>query len=128
MMVGKALATWIVMLLLAVTFGAAREALLSPSLGSHRAHQIESLLVCLAFALLSWLFVRWARPTSGQALGIGVLWLVLTLSFEFGFFHLVRGVPLATLLADFNVFAGRLWPLVLLTVLVAPWLQARAGR
>jgi hypothetical protein len=117
MMVGKALATWIVMLLLAVTFGAAREALLSPSLGSHRAHQIESLLVCLAFALLSWLFVRWARPTSGQALGIGVLWLVLTLSFEFGFFHLVRGV-----------FAGRLWPLVLLTVLVAPWLQARAGR
>ena len=127
-MIVKALGTWLVMLVLAVTLGAAREALLTPSLGSHRAHQVGSLVVCLLFAVLSWLFVRWAGPTPGQALGIGALWLGMTLAFEFGFFHLVRGVPLATLLADYNVFAGRLWPLVLLTVLVAPWLLARAGR
>jgi hypothetical protein len=126
-MIGKALATWVAMLAVAVGLGALRDALLTPRLGAHRAHQLGSLAVCAVFAMVSRLFVAWAGPTRGQALAVGAAWLVLVLAFEFCFFHLVRGVPLTKLLADYNVFAGRLWPLVLLTVLLAPWLFA-AGR
>jgi len=127
-MIGKALAAWASMLVVAVAFGALRDALLAPRVGAHRAHQLGSLAVCAAFVLVIWSFVRWAGPTPGQGLAVGAAWLVLTLAFEFGFFHLVRGVPLETLLADYNLLAGRLWPLVLVTVLLAPWLLAAAER
>ena len=36
------------------------------------------------------------------------------------FFHFAMGVPWETLLADYNIFAGRLWLVVLLTTLCGP--------
>ena len=59
-----------------------------------------------------------ALPT--VLLGIGVLWTAMTVAFEFGFFHLVMGVAVEDLLADYNVLRGRLWVLVLATVLLGP--------
>ena len=35
--------------------------------------------------------------------------------------------PWSELLADYNIFAGRLWPLVLATELAAPWIFAKEG-
>jgi hypothetical protein len=51
---------------------------------------------------------------------VGLLWLVLTVAFEFGFFHYVVGKPWDVLLADYNILRGRLWVLVLATVLLGP--------
>ncbi len=51
---------------------------------------------------------------------IGILWTVMTVCFEFGFFHFVAAVPWEKLLADYNILAGRLWLLVLLTTLFGP--------
>ena len=51
---------------------------------------------------------------------IGALWLTLTVVFEFGFGHYVIGHPWKYLLADYNIFKGRLWSLVLLVTFVSP--------
>ena len=51
---------------------------------------------------------------------IGVLWPIMTVAFEFGFFHFVMGKPWEALLADYNVLRGRIWVLVLATVLLGP--------
>jgi hypothetical protein len=51
---------------------------------------------------------------------VGLLWLVLTVAFEFDFFHSVGGKPWDVLLADYNILRGRLWILVLATVLLGP--------
>jgi len=60
------------------------------------------------------------------------MWTAMTVCFEFGFFHFVAGVPWEKLLADYNLFAGRLWVLVLLTTLGGPAMigviQERVGR
>ena len=49
---------------------------------------------------------------------IGVIWLIMTVAFEFGFLHFVMGEPWEVLLADYNVLRGRILVLVLVTVLL----------
>lgn len=65
------------------------------------------------------------RPTTGEALAIGLLWVVLTLLFEFGVFRFALGLPWERLLADYDLAEGRLWPLVLVTELVVPYVVVR---
>ena len=56
---------------------------------------------------------------------LGVAWTVLTVAFEFLFGHFVMGHPWSRLLHDYNLLAGRVWLLVLLTTLLAPVLLGR---
>ena len=66
------------------------------------------------------------RLTSArQAWYIGLFWLALTVAFEFLFFHYVGGHSWAELLANYDIASGRLWPLILLWVTVAPYLFYR---
>jgi len=47
---------------------------------------------------------------------------------QFGFGHFVAHKPWRELLADYNIAAGRIWALVLLTTLLAPLIVARVRR
>lgn len=121
----KAIALWISFLVLAIALAGVRETALAPALGDFRAHQAETLAFCAAIAIVTFFGVRWMRVTRAQGIRVGLLWLVMTLLFEFGVFGVVLRHPWSELLADYNVFEGRLWPLVLVTELVAPWTFAR---
>jgi hypothetical protein len=48
-----------------------------------------------------------------DALLCGAVWIVMTVIFEFGL-GFVSGKPVDLILAEYNIFKGRLWPLVLL--------------
>jgi hypothetical protein len=115
-------AVWLVFAVIAFAVGAIREVLLVPRIGEPTAHVVGTLIAVGLMALAIVAFVRRvARSCSTLDLvGIGVLWTAMTVAFEFGFFHLVMGVPLDELLADYNVLRGRLWVLVLATVLLGP--------
>ncbi len=63
-----------------------------------------------------------------EALRLGLTWFILTVAFEFLFEHFVMGHPWATLLSDYNLFAGRLWVLVLLWIATAPAIFYRVQR
>ena len=77
--------------------------------------------------MLAWFLVPWIGPTTpDQALAAGGGWLGLTLLFEFGFGHFVSHEPWAELLADYNIFRGRIWILVLATTFLSPWLVGTA--
>jgi hypothetical protein len=56
---------------------------------------------------------------------LGIFWTVLTLAFETLFGHYVLGVSWELLLAEYNIFQGRLWPLVLLVTWFGPLLAAK---
>ena len=63
------------------------------------------------------LTIDWIHPTvAGEALGIGALWLVLTLAFEFLVGHYLFHKPWAVLLEGYDVSRGRIWPAVLVVV------------
>jgi hypothetical protein len=91
-----------------------------------RAHQLSTLTGILLFGLFTWLLNRrWPIASAGQAVTIGLLWLALTVAFEFLFGHYVIGHPWSRLLHDYNLGAGRVWALVLLWVAVAPYVVFR---
>lgn len=119
---------WLLFLLIAVASGALRETLLTPLLGEHSAQQVGTLFVCGLIGAIGWRFARQLRPSSGQALAIGLGWLAMTLLFEFGVFNFILGHPLSEMLAEYDLAAGRLWPLVLLSEVITPWLAARKWR
>ena len=107
-------------LLIAVVNGALREALIKKYTGELRAHQLSTVLLLLFFAFYIGFVLKLFPPTSqAGALFIGLLWLVLTLVFEFGFGRW-RGKSWKVLLADYNLAKGRLWVLIPLWVAVAP--------
>lgn len=69
---------------------------------------------------------RW-KLTATDAHRIGVVWLALTLAFEFSFGRFVDHKTWSELFHDYNLLRGRTWPLVL-AFLTAPPLLARTLR
>lgn len=120
---------WIPMLVIAFINGAVREAWLRKHFDEHQSHQVSTVLLVLLFALYIGFVIRtWPPASAGRALAIGLMWLGLTLAFEFLFGHYVSGLSWSALLRDYDLFSGRLWALVPLWVLVAPWVFYRLRR
>ena len=131
-MIARAAAVWLLLLVVAVGAGALRAALLEPKLGELRAHQAGSVLVAVLFAATIYLITPWIDPELDRRrlLGVGVAWLVATVAFEFLFGRFVAGHSWRRLVADYDLLAGRLWPLVLAVVTAMPLLTGylRSGR
>jgi hypothetical protein len=121
-MILRAVAVWFVMLVIAVLSGAARQSLLVPRVGSHAAHVIATLLVCAIIAALIAATVRWIEPSleTRRLVLLGTFWTAATIAFEFSFGRLAGGLTWSQMLADYDVTAGRIWPLVPVTLLLAP--------
>jgi hypothetical protein len=84
------------------------------------------LLVCVGIFLLVCLYVRRLQDTSPHALlKLGLYWTVLTVAFECLFGRYVVGLSWELILADYNVFQGRLWPLVLVVTFFGPLLAGK---
>ncbi len=114
------------MLLLAIANGAVREAWLAPWFGALAAHWLSTLLLCALFAALIYWRLSWLDLASERAaLCLGASWMAATVAFEFLGGHYLFGNPWEKLLSDYNVFKGRVWPVVLLTLLLAPWASWR---
>lgn len=119
---GAAIGVWFVFLVVAFALGTLRELAVRPLVGEHPAHVVGTLAVVAAFLGIMVIFVWRGRDrcSTGDFWLIGLLWLAMTASFEFLFFHFVGGKSWEDLLADYNVAEGRIWVLVLLTTLLGP--------
>ena len=120
-MLARASAVWFAIMLLAILNGAARDVLLVPRLGDVIARAVSCVTLACVILLVAWLSLRWIEPLSiANAWTIGVMWLAMTLAFEFLAGHYLFHTPWTTLLADYNLLAGRLWMIVLLATVTAP--------
>jgi hypothetical protein len=117
----KYLWTWFPGVLIAIGNGSIRQFWYRQFLGELPAHELSVASFTLLFGIYVWFVVQWLKLSSaGEALRLGVFWLVVTVVFEFVFGHFVMGHPWERLLHDYNVVEGRLWVLVLLWVTAAP--------
>ena len=122
----KALALWFAILALAMANGIAREKALVPAFGPFAALIASGIVLSSCIFLVAAFAAPWiGRMAAAQWLGVGALWLVMTLAFEFGFGRLVQHKGWAELLAAYTFKGGNLWPLVLVVVLISPWLAAK---
>ncbi len=120
-LLGRAALIWLAILVLANLNGAVREFLLRPRLGVGAARVTSTLLLVGVVALTTWLTIRWIGPArTREGIAIGVLWVALTLAFELLVGHYVFHETWDDLFADYDVTAGRIWPLVLFVTFASP--------
>ncbi|MDF1592405.1 MAG: hypothetical protein P1P89_12890 [Desulfobacterales bacterium] len=119
-------AGWLGMVFLAVLNGAIREKVYGPFMHELSAHQVSTVTGIILFGAYIWIFTGVFRiESSGQAVSIGCMWMIMTLLFEFGFGHYVMGHPWGRLIRDYNLIKGRVWPLVLIWTAIAPYVFYR---
>jgi hypothetical protein len=124
-MLFRAVVVWFGILILASLNGALRDLIVAPRIGDTIARAISTVILCGLILLVTWYTIRWVGPQSPkQALGVGALWLVLTLCFEFGAGR-YAGKPWSVILADYNIMRGRIWLLVLIVTFLAPYCVSR---
>lgn len=126
MWVLKACAVWLLILVCAVVNGGLREGWLVPQLGSVAAFITSGLILSICILAAALLLVTWVGALSaGAYVLVGLLWLGLTLAFEFGFGRFVQHKTWPQLLGAYTFEGGNLWPLVLVVTFFAPLLAAR---
>jgi hypothetical protein len=119
-------AAWLLILALAMLNGVFREAVLLPALGKPIALILSGLLLSLAILAVAVALARWlALDEPRRCFSVGLLWLCLTLVFEFGFGGMVQGRSWAEMLEAYTFKDGNLWPLVILATMFAPLVAAR---
>lgn len=119
---------WIILLVVAIINGAIREMVYKNHFGELRAHQISTLTGIILFGVIIWEMSRvWPLPSAKQAWAVGLIWLMLTVAFEFLFGHFVMGHPWSKLFYDYDILAGRVWLLVLIWTTVAPFVFYKTG-
>ena len=127
----KPVLAWLVILGLAIANGILREEVLIPSLGRTSGLILSGVLLCMLVALVAYGLVRLGPGlTVREGARIGVLWLGLTLAFEFAFGRYVQHKSWGELLDAYAFKDGNVWPVVLAVTLLAPpaaaHLQARS--
>jgi hypothetical protein len=122
----KALAVWVLFVVLAILNGTLREKLLVPLLGKQLAQPLSGILLSgVIFVVTILVFPLLGLTDSSQCFLVGGLWLLLTVAFEFLFGHFVAGESWTKLLEAYNIFSGNLWILVLITTALAPYLAGK---
>lgn len=115
---------WFPLVFIAIINGAIRDLLYKDRLGELAAHQVSTATGILLFGIYIWaLGLKWKLKSARQAVAVGLIWLGLTVAFEFLFFHYAMGHPWSVLLEAYNILEGKVWVLVLVFVAIAPWLS-----
>lgn len=125
----RALAVWVIIILAEIAQGAVRGVLLAPSIGDFRARQIAVLTGSAMMMVIAIVFGRWMRARRVyQLMGVGLLWLVLMVGFEIGCGRFVMGYSWERIGSDYNLLHGGLLPMGMLVLTVAPLVAAKVRR
>lgn len=117
---------WLGLMPLMILNGILRQSVYGPHVGELAGHQISTATgIALLLAYLWLVFPRLRLRSARDAWRLGLLWLVLTLVFEFLFGRFVVGHPWTRLLQDYDLLAGRVWFLFLVAVVLGPMLIYR---
>lgn len=117
----RILLLWAAIIPLAVANGMLRDAVLVRQFGQCRARTVSGLT--LSAIILAWtiLTIPWIPlPGPMPYVGVGLLWLALTVAFEFLFGRLVAKKSWQELLRAYRFEGGDIWPVVLIVVAVSP--------
>ncbi len=122
----RGVAVWLVIILVEVLHGIARTLFLAPVLGDFRARQVAVFTGSFLILCVATLFIRWVRPAHiGEAISVGIVWLVLTVAFEVGFGLYVVHATWSRIASDYNLLQGGLLPIGLLVLTAAPLIAAK---
>jgi len=119
-LLGIAVRVWLMEVLLsAFNFFVLMNLINEPQWGPLIAHQIGMSTRIIYLFIFAYLLLCYVKVYETKDLiHVGILWLGLTLIFEWGG-SLAVGRPVEEILIGWNIFAGYMWPYVLLTYFLA---------
>lgn len=124
----RAFLVWLFIIAAETVHGVLRRLLLVPLVGDLPARQIGVLIGVLLILAVAYHCVGWIAAWSKiQLLGVGVLWVVLTVLFEIGLGRFVLGLPWERLTED-DPTRGGFMGLGLAFMAFSPLLAARLRR
>ena len=113
---------WFGLPILGIINGVIRNFFYKDALGELLAHQVSTVCLLALIGIYTWLFNSlWRLQSARQALIVGLIWVTLTVAFEFLFGHFVTKHPWTVLLHDYNILEGRIWLLVPVWTALAPF-------
>lgn len=126
----SALGIWFVFLVVAIINAWVRERFFFKKLGDLRSHQLSSILFIIAIFLITFFWLKFTdfSMNVNESLIIGLIWFLFTIGFEFFAGRYLFGNSWKKLLNDYNLLKGRLWVLVLLSLLFASYLLIRTNQ
>ena len=109
--------------------GIARVIVLEPRLGAGVAGVISVISLIVLIQVIAFLALRRQPARSRtQLAAVATAWLLMTVAFEFIIGHYVDGETWSELAANYNLLQGRLWPIVLASIVCAPFWWGRVDR
>jgi hypothetical protein len=122
----RALLVWLVIIVAESVHGTLRTLYLAPAIGDFPARRVGVFIGTAIIFVIALAFTRWVgAQTRRQLLGIGALWVVLTVAFEVGLGRAVMHLDWARILADYDLSRGGLMGFGLLAMFFMPLLAAR---
>lgn len=120
----RSIITWFLFIPIAIINGIIREKVYRPYVGDLAGHQISTVIAIIAFFTLSHFMLgdRLSGVSTTTVFLIGLMWMLLTITFEFGFGYFVEHIRLEKLVEDYNLLKGRVWGLMLLTIVITPYI------
>lgn len=126
MLLLRSIAIWLIFIIIESLNGTIRTLWLVPLLGELRAHQISFATGSLLILTIATLFVRWLKIANvSQSIGVGVLWMLLTVLFEVSLGRFAFGYSWSQIAADYDLRQGRLMSLGLVLLLCAPFIATK---
>jgi hypothetical protein len=117
---------WFGIVVLGLINATVRQVVYARYVGELAAHQISTLTFAILVGLYAWALSGFLKLSSaGEAIGVGLMWMVLTIVFEFALGRYVVGDPWGKLVHDYNLLEGRVWGLFILWVGLAPYVSYR---
>jgi hypothetical protein len=125
-MLSRSFLFWIPMVFVAILNGIIRNSVYQKYTGELTAHQISTFTAIILFGFYIWLIIPYLKlQSANEAISVGLVWLVLTVAFEFIFGRYITGHTWDELFADYKIWKGRLWILVLVWIVISPYFVFR---
>jgi peptidoglycan/LPS O-acetylase OafA/YrhL len=121
MYIFRAFAVWLIIIFAESIHGTIRQLFLAPLVGDFPARRIAVFTGMILIFLITYFFILWINAPSVKSLfAVGLMWVVLTVVFEFGLGIFVFGYSSERIFDDYDLTRGGLMGFGLLFMLLAP--------
>jgi len=125
----RILLVWLLLAVLMSGNGIFREAVLLPQAGRAAADLISAFLgIGIILGTTGFFFRRLRGEPTRRLVMASALLVVLTVAFEFLVGRFVDGKSWSELAANYAIWEGRLWPILLVTLALTPFIWGRWAR
>ncbi len=122
----RAFLVWLVIILAETIHGIFRGLFIVPLIGDLPSRQIGVLVGSVLIFIIALIFIRWLKAdTFRDLIFVGIIWVILTVTFEIVLGRFVMGAAWERILSDYNISEGGFMIFGLTFMLFSPYLAHR---